>query len=89
MDGLIVEPTDKWAQQGVFHGDCRGIWVEILNDEQGVEDVVITGIPDEIGDHYGGTPNSLVQPKKPIVEEGSPAAKEVQRQEKAKAKKAK
>lgn len=89
MDGKVVLPSDQWAQQGVFHSSCRGIWVEILKDEQGVEDIEVTGIPAEIGDYYAGQPNALVQPKKPIVDPGSPAAKEVERQEKAKAKKAK
>lgn len=66
MDGLIIEPTDKWASQGVFHSNCRGIWVEILKDEEGVEDIEITGIPANVADYYGGQPNSLVQPKNPI-----------------------
>lgn len=79
MDGLIVEPTDSWAKTDIFHSNCRGIWVEILNDEQELPDV--TGVPDKLGDHFGGEPNDLIQPKKPIVQPGSLAEDEVKRRE--------
>lgn len=87
MDGLTVDPTDKWAKADNFHDYCRGIWVEILKDEQGSESIEVTGVPNAIGDLYGWQPNSLVQPKKPIVDKGSPAEKEAIRQEKARQKK--
>lgn len=77
MDGLIVEPTDVWASYDIFHGNCRGIWVEILKDEEDPPEV--TGVPDSLGDYYGGQPNSLLQPPKPILIEGSPAKAEVDR----------
>jgi len=72
MDGLTVEPDDSWASEGEFHNNCRGIWVEILKDEENLPEV--TGIPDKIGDYYGGEPNALVQPPKPIVTPGSLAS---------------
>lgn len=83
MDGLVIKPTDDWAAQGEFHENCRGIWVDILTDEQNPPD--ITGIPSKIGDYYGGQPNDLVQPPKPIVAPGSDAAAYIaQRDEKKK-----
>jgi hypothetical protein len=85
MDGLTVLPTDTWAGTDVFHENCRGIWVEILANEQDVEDIEITGVPSAVGDYYGGTPNELIQPPKAIVREGSPAAAEAARREAAKA----
>lgn len=75
MDGLVVEPTDAWATEGIFHEGCRGIWVEILKDEQDVEEIEVTGVPEKIGDYYGGTPNALVQPPRAIVDKDSDAAK--------------
>lgn len=82
MDGLIVSPDDKWATEGEFHTNCRGIWVEILKDEVQLPEV--TGVPENLGDYYGGEPNALVQPPKPIVRPGSPAADEAARRADAK-----
>ena len=76
MDGRYIEATDKWARADTYHDYCRGIWVEVLKDEKGSEDIEIGGIPDELGDLYGWQPNALVQPKKPIVDDNSPAKKE-------------
>lgn len=64
MDGLIVDLNDKWATEDVFHSNCRGIWVQILKDEENPPEV--TGVPDNLGDYYGGSPNSLVQPPRVI-----------------------
>ncbi len=77
MDSLVVSTDDDWAATDVFHENCRGIWVAIMTDELDPPD--ITGVPEEIGQYYGGQPNELVQPKKPIVEPGSPAAAEADR----------
>lgn len=76
MDGRYIEATDRWANADTFHDYCRGIWVEVLKDEKGSENIEIGGIPSELGDLYGWQPNALVQPKKPIVEDNSPAKKE-------------
>lgn len=86
MDGLIVDMNDSWAKTDVFHDYCRGIWVEILKDEKNPPQ--ITGVPDTIGDYYGGVPNDLTQPRKPIVRPDSPAADEVARRKEEKSKKA-
>ena len=69
MDGRVISPTDKWASTDIFHGNCRGIWVEILKDEENPPE--ITGIPDELGDYYGGQPNALIQPPRPMVNPGT------------------
>lgn len=88
MDGLVCEPDDTWASTDVFHENCRGIWVEILKDEENPPEV--TGVPSEIGDYYGGQPNSLIQPPKPITRPGTLADAYVKKREADKtAKKAK
>ncbi len=85
MDGLVVNSDDDWASTDVFHENCRGIWVAIMNDESNPPD--ITGVSDEIASYYGGQPNDLVQPKQAIVKPGSPAAAEAERRQAAKKKK--
>ena len=82
MDGRYIAPDDIWAKTDVYHTHCRGIWVEVLKDEQGVENIVPTKIPTEISDLYGGTPNSLIQPKNAKVEDNSPAKAEVEKRKK-------
>lgn len=87
MDGRIVSLNDEWASEDEFHNNCRGIWVEILNEEPELPE--IEGIPDNLGDYYGGEPNALVQPPKPIIKPDSPAKDEVDRREEEKKKKKK
>lgn len=82
MDGRVVEPDDDWAQTDTFHASCRGIWVAIKNEEENPPEV--GGVPANLGDYYGGAPNDLVQPPKPIVRPDSPAAKFVKEQQAAK-----
>ena len=84
MDGLVVAPGDSWASTDIFHGNCRGIWVEILNDEQDAPE--ITGVPEEVGQYFGGQVNQLIQPPKPITRPGSSADKYVKKQEAKKSK---
>jgi hypothetical protein len=69
MDGRIVDPGDSIASEGTFHSNCRGIWVEILKDEEELPDV--TGVPNSLRDRLGDSTNDLVQPKKPIVKKDS------------------
>ena len=80
VDGLTLDPNDKFARIEQFHEGCRGIWVQIMKDE--VDPPKITGVPEEIAQCWHGHPNSLVQPTQPIVKPNSPAAKEVQRRAK-------
>lgn len=69
MDGRVVDVDDSWAKTETFHANCRGIWVAILKDEQDPPEV--GGIPDNLGDYFGGSPNDLIQPKNPITLEGT------------------
>lgn len=80
VDGRIIKPTDAFAKVDIFHSGCRGIWVEILNDE--AEKPPIGGIPKSISDRWGGEVNSVIQPKKPVVKKNSPAAGEAARRDK-------
>lgn len=73
MDGRIIEKDDDLAGQTIFHTNCRGIWVAILNDEENKPD--ISGVPQSIRNHFGGNINELIQPKNPIVKKDSLAAK--------------
>jgi hypothetical protein len=77
VDGRVVDKDDSWASEDSFHNNCRGIWVEILKEEPDPPE--IEGIPDNVGDYYGGEPNALIQPPKPIVRPDSPALEEVER----------
>jgi len=82
MDGRVVSLEDKWSAEDSFHTNCRGIWVEILKEEP--EPPEIDGVPDNLADYYGGEPNSLVQPPKPIVRPDSPALEEVEKRKEKK-----
>lgn len=77
MDGRVVEAGSKEAGWDTFHGNCRGIWVAIMENELNPPE--ITGIPDNLSAYYGGQTNSLIQPPKPIVRSDSPAADEAKR----------
>ena len=77
MDGRIIPPDDNFGDNTIFHSNCRGIWVAIMNDE--AELPPIGGIPKAIRDRFGDAVNDLIQPKTPIVRQGTPAAKEAQR----------
>lgn len=85
MDALVITPDDEWARMNTFHDWCRGIWVEIMKDEENPPEV--TGVPSDIADYYGGQTNDLKQPKNPIVRPGSLAAKVVEEQKNANGKK--
>lgn len=71
MDGRVIDMGDDWANTETFHSNCRGMWVAILKDEQDPPE--IGGIPQNVGDYYGGEPNSLVQPRSPITLPGTMA----------------
>jgi hypothetical protein len=65
IDGRIVTMDDDLASTDIFHSNCRGIWVAILNDETDKPD--ITGVPQSLRDKFGNAVNDLVQPKTPIA----------------------
>lgn len=64
IDGRVVEKTDPFAQNTIFHSNCRGIWVAILADETNPPS--IGGIPQTLRDRFGDAVNDLIQPKTPM-----------------------
>lgn len=76
IDERIIEKDDPLGDIGTFHSNCRGIWVEILVEEENKPK--ITGIPNSIRDRVGDATNELLQPPKPIVKKSSPAAKKIE-----------
>ncbi len=75
IDERIVEKTDPLGKIGIFHSNCRGIWVEILQNEENKPK--ISGVPNNIRDRIGDATNELLQPKKPIIKQKSSAAKAI------------
>lgn len=71
MDGRTVDPNSDWIDEDEFHSNCRGIWVEVMNDEEELPE--IEGVPKVIEDRYEGT-NDFKQLKAPKVDKDSPAA---------------
>lgn len=69
IDGRIIEKDDPFAKNTIFHSNCRGIWVEILEDEE--EKPKIDGIPKSLKDRFGDSTNELIQPKKPTTKKDS------------------
>jgi hypothetical protein len=83
VDGRIVEKDDPFSKNTVFHSRCRGIWVEILLEEE--ELPPIGGIPKSIRDRFGDAVNDLIQPKDAQTTKDSAARKEVEKRAKRKA----
>jgi len=77
VDGRVLDKTDSFTSNTIFHSSCRGIWVAIKLDE--AELPPIGGVPKAIRDRFGDAVNDLVQPRKPIVRKDAPAAKEAKR----------
>jgi len=77
IDGRIVDKDDPFARNDIFHTGCRGIWVEILNDEE--QKPEIDGIPDSLRARFGGAVNDLIQPKTPITKKNSLSRQYVRR----------
>ena len=83
VDGRIVEKSDPFAKNTIFHTNCRGIWVAILIDEE--ELPRIDGIPKSIKDRFGDVVNDLIQPRVPQTKKDSAARKEAERRAKRQA----
>jgi len=66
MDGITVSADDEITKVDKFHDGCRGIWVEIMEDEP--EHPKITGVPKELRDIWG---KNDIQLKNPILEPNS------------------
>lgn len=69
MDSRVITPDDPMGKIDQFHFYCRGIWVEILEDEEEKPD--ITGVPDNLKEKVGSL-NDFKQISKPEPLEGSP-----------------
>jgi len=80
IDGRVIEKNDPFGRNDIFHGSCRGIWVEILLDEEDLPE--IGGIPQSLQDRFGGTVNDLIQPKTPKTRKGTLANQFVNRKKK-------
>lgn len=87
VDARIVEKDDPFGKNTVFHSGCRGIWVEILLEED--ELPPIGGIPKSIRDRFGDAVNDLIQPKESQTKKDSKARKEVEKRAKRAKKKKK
>jgi hypothetical protein len=59
----VNERDDPFAQNTIFHPNCRGIWVAILQDEQ--DPPAVRGIPQSMRGRLGDAVNDLIQPKTP------------------------
>jgi len=83
VDGRVIEKNDLFSQNSIFHSGCRGIWVEILLDEEDLPK--IGGIPKGLRDRFGDAVNDLIQPKTSQTQKDSLARKEAERRAKRKA----
>lgn len=84
VDGRIVEKDDPFSKNTIFHSGCRGIWVEILLDEEDLP--AIGGIPKSLRDRFGDAVNDLIQPRTPTNTKDALARKEIERRAKRKKK---
>lgn len=69
MDGRTVSVNDEITKIDEFHKDCRGMWVEIMNDETELPE--INGVPKELRDILNK--KGSIELKEPILDEGSVA----------------
>ena len=80
IDNRIITKDAPFGRNTIFHSGCRGIWVEIMLDEDDLP--AIGGIPDTIRDRFGDSVNDLIQPKTPQTKQDSDARKEIERRQK-------
>ena len=69
MDGRIISIDDDIAKIDSFHDGCRGIWVEIMNDE--AELPPIKGVPGKLRELLEGDSENLLKMGKPILDKDS------------------
>lgn len=84
IDGRTVDQKDPFTKNTIFHSGCRGIWVEILLNEE--ELPTIGGIPKSLRDRFGDAVNDLIQPRTPTTNKDSLARKEQEKRLKRQAK---
>ena len=64
MDGRTVSVDDEITKIDQFHDGCRGMWIEIMNDEK--DPPKITGVPKKLRDILNK--NKSIKLKAPILE---------------------
>lgn len=60
-----LDPADPFTRNSIFHSNCRGIWVAILQDEE--ELPAVNGIRQSLRDRFGDAVTDLIQPRKPMT----------------------
>lgn len=81
LDQRIIKTDDPFAESGLIHSNCRGIWVPVFADE---EPTGAFGIPKTVRDNFdtvGGFPtvNKFKQLKKPINRSNEQVQRELKR----------
>ena len=71
MDGRVIQASDNISKHEQFHFLCRGIWVQISNDE--TDKPEITGVPQQLRERIG-TLQEFQQLPKPMPLKDSLAA---------------
>jgi hypothetical protein len=69
IDGRVLKKKDAMLKMDAVHSNCRGIWVEIMKNEE--VKPPITGVPESLRGNWGGMINLVKQPSKPIVRKDS------------------
>ena len=75
VHNIGVLDDESYIVEGIKVKNCRGIWVEILIDEENKPK--ITGVPNSLRSRIGDATNELLQPRKPIIKKTSAAAKAI------------
>lgn len=78
VDGRVFRKSDSFTNIDSFHSHCRGLWVEILKEEE--EKPKIQGIPKTLRKNFDKI-NKFTPPKRPIVKKDSLAAEFLRKQE--------
>ena len=61
---------ESYVAEGIIVKNCRGMWVEIMNNEAELPE--ITGVPDDVSQYYNGV-NDIDKMPHPILRPNSPA----------------
>lgn len=69
IDGGTFDKNDPITKIDNFCPNCRGIWVEILDDEENPPKV--EGIPQAVRDHVNLSTKEVTEMSEPIIKENS------------------
>ncbi len=82
VDSRIFSLDDPFTKNDIFHFACRGIWVEIMKEEEELPE--ITGIPESLRERFTGIAEPI-HLKKPIyIKKGTPAEEYLKEKEEMK-----